>query len=111
MPVVAMSFIGAVATDLLVPAAPVTGISYSVIIIITPWFRAIYNYFIAMIHVVIAVSYRQIRPANPYVTVKIYILMSGNIIINAYIGHIVIVSMGITDRAAFRLNADIHTYI
>jgi hypothetical protein len=110
VPVVTVSFVAAVANDHLVPAASVIGISYPVISIMTPWFRTVYNNLITMVKIIIAVGARQISPAYPYIIIKIYILMSRNIIINANIGHIVIISMVITYRAPIRLSADIYAY-
>jgi hypothetical protein len=108
-PVIAVSNVATIADNYLAPAASITGIPCSVIPIITPWFRAVYNHLIAIIKVIIAVPDRQIRPADPYIIAKVYVLMRGNIIISPYIGHIIIISMIISYRSPIGLHANIYT--
>src|SRR6266571_2587006 len=58
MPVVTVSFVAAVADDHLVPATPVTRISYPIGIIVTPWVRTIDHYFVATINIIITIPHR-----------------------------------------------------
>ena len=55
MPVVAVSYIAAVADDHLVPAAPVICITGPESCMVHPWSALIYYYFIPMIYIIVAV--------------------------------------------------------
>jgi hypothetical protein len=111
VPVITVPPIATVTDNSLIPAAPVTGIPVAVFIMPFPWVVVVYYHFIAVIQVIITVSYRQIRTVHPNIILGINILMCRNVVISSDIRHIIIVSMIIPNRAPCGLQTNVYTYI
>jgi len=72
-----------------------------------PRVALVYHHFIAMIPVEIAITRRQHPVVHPYVIVIVNVLVVSHVIISVNIRHIIIVSVGVSYRAPFRLTANV----
>src|SRR5258708_2161871 len=71
IPMVAVTLVVAFTNDLLIMATPVTYISCPYISMMFPWVALVNNHFVAMVQVVIMVSWRQRAGMYPYVVLII----------------------------------------
>jgi hypothetical protein len=95
----------AFADYLLVMTPPVTHISCSERCMAFPWVTFVNHHFIAVVQVIITISWRQITCVYPYIVLIINILMVRYIIVGINIRDIIIFCMVIANRAPIRLTA------
>ena len=103
----------AIPDPLLVVAATVAGVLTPVPIIIPPWLRLVDHNLVAMIYIVIRITWRQTTPGDPTASLKIYEDAVRDIIICIYIRQVVVVDIIIANRTPYRLRSDINvdTYL
>ena len=107
-PMVAVAHIMALTDNLLVVAATEAFIFFPPLFIVLPWIPFVNYGFVAMVLVIIAVSWGQITTMYPNIIFTVYVLMSRYIIVSINIGHVIILRVGVPNRAPFGLAADVY---
>ena len=110
MPVIAVFILVAIADDPLVVASPEAGISNPIIAIMKPWLWLIDHHLVAVVDIIIAITVRQISLMYPSAVVQVNVLMNRNIIINANVGHVIIIGMVIAHGPPCGLHAYVYAH-